>query len=152
MLKFCTLFLLNNAYKIFFRFFLNLFRSWVINKNGFSGCAETRFFSIFANKLRSQQNKINPEDTFVDISNRKRVQNHSKKIQLYPSWHSDVVTTLAQRRCDNVVTTLVLTLSQRYDTVKNESCAYVGFRNCDNVALRRSQDVTTTLLQRCQNI
>ena len=44
---------------------------------------------------------------------------------------------LAQRRFDNVVTTSLLTLSQRCDTVKNESCADVGFRRCDNVALRR---------------
>ena len=35
---------------------------------------------------------------------------------------------LAQRRFDNIVTTSLLTLSQRCDTVKNESCADVGFR------------------------
>ena len=53
-----------------------------------------------------------------------------------PSWHNDVVTTL----------------SQRGGTVKNESCAEAGFRRCDNVALRRYQDVTITLLQRRHNI
>ena len=140
MLKFCTLFLLNNAYKIFFRFFLNLFRSWVINKNGFSGCAETRFFSIFANKLRSQQNKINPEDTFVDISNRKRVQNHSKKIQLYPSWHSDVVTTLSQRccwRCHNVVA---------------RSKMRVVPTSVSDVVTTSLSNVVKTLPQRCCNV
>ena len=60
-------------------------------------------------------------------------------------------TQLAQWRCHNVVTTLLLTFS-RCDTVKNESCADVGFRRCDNVALRRYQDVATTLLQRHHNI
>ena len=53
-------------------------------------------------------------------------------------------TQLAQWRCHNVVTTLLLTFS-RCDTVKNESCADVGFRRCDNVALRRYQDIATTL-------
>ena len=53
-----------------------------------------------------------------------------------PSWHNDVVSTL----------------SQRGGTVKNESCAEAGFRHCDNVALRRYQDVTITLLQRRHNI
>ena len=42
----------------------------------------------------------------------------------------------------------LLTLSQRCDTAENESCADVGFRRCDNVAVWRYQDVTTTLLQR----
>ena len=60
-----------------------------------------------------------------------------------PSWHSDG---------DNHVTTSLLTLSQRCGTVENESCADVGFRGCDNVALRRYQDVATTLLQRRHNI
>ena len=60
-------------------------------------------------------------------------------------------TQLAQWRCHNVVTTLLLTFS-RCDTVKNESCADVGFRRCDNVALRRYQEVATTLLQRRRNI
>ena len=55
---------------------------------------------------------------------------------------------LALRRCDNVVTMSLLTLSQRCGTVENESCVDVGFRGCDNVALRRYQDVATTLLQR----
>ena len=49
---------------------------------------------------------------------------------------------LAQRRCDNVLTT---SLSQRCGTVENDSCADVGFRRCDNVALRRYQDIATTL-------
>ena len=44
------------------------------------------------------------------------------------------------------------TLSQRCGTVENKSCADVGFWRCDNVALRRYQDVTTTLLQRRYNI
>ena len=47
---------------------------------------------------------------------------------------------------------VLLTLSQHCGTVENESCADVGFRRCDNVALRRYQDVTTTLLQRRHNI
>ena len=60
-----------------------------------------------------------------------------------PSWHRHVVTTLSQRRCwrcHNVV------------TVENESWAYVGFRHCDNVVLRRYQDVASTLLQCRHNI
>ena len=59
---------------------------------------------------------------------------------------------LAQLRCDNVVTKSLLTLSQRCDTVENESCADVGFRRSDNVALRRYQDVAITLLQCRHNI
>ena len=59
--------------------------------------------------------------------------------------HSESTQTqLAQRRCDNVVTTSLLTLSQRCGTVENESCADVGFR--------RYQDVATMLLQRRHNI
>ena len=44
------------------------------------------------------------------------------------------------------------TLSQRCDTVENDSCDDVGFRRCDNGTLRRYQDVTTMFLQRCHNI
>ena len=62
-----------------------------------------------------------------------------------------VYSQLAQRRCENVVTTSLLT-SQRSSTVENESCAHVSFRRCDNVALQRCQDVATTLLQRRHNI
>ena len=54
---------------------------------------------------------------------------------------------LTERRCDNVVTSSWLTLSQRCGTVENESCGDVGFRHCDNVAVRRCQDVATTSLQ-----
>ena len=54
-----------------------------------------------------------------------------------PSWHSDG---------DNHVTTSLLTLSQRCGRVENENCADIGFRRCDNVALRRS------LSRRCHNI
>ena len=46
-------------------------------------------------------------------------------------------TQLAQRRCDNVVTTSLLTLSQRCGSVENESCTNVG---------------PTTLPQRCYNV
>ena len=46
----------------------------------------------------------------------------------------------------------LLTLSQRRGMVENESCADVGFRRCDNVALRRYQEVRTMLLQRHHNI
>ena len=56
----------------------------------------------------------------------------------------EVATQLAQRRCDNVVTTSWLTLSQRCGTVENESCDDVGLRRCDNVVLRRCHNVTTT--------
>ena len=63
-----------------------------------------------------------------------------------------VFTQLAQRRCGNIVTTSLLTLSQRCGTVENESCAVVGFRHFDNATLRRYQDVATTLLQRRDNI
>ena len=59
---------------------------------------------------------------------------------------------MAQRSCDNVVTTSWLTLSQRCGTVENESCDDVGLRRCDNVAAPRCQDVATTLLQRRHSI
>ena len=39
------------------------------------------------------------------------------------------------------------TLSQRCDTVENESCADVDFQRCDNVALRHYQDVAATSSQ-----
>ena len=63
-----------------------------------------------------------------------------------------LATQLAQRRCDNVVTTPLLTLSQRCGTVENESCADVSFRRCDNVAVQCCQDVATKLLRRRHNI
>ena len=63
-----------------------------------------------------------------------------------------VHTQLAQRRCHNVVTTSLLTLSQRCGKVENESCTDVSFRRSDNVALQRFQDVASTLLQRRHNI
>ena len=40
---------------------------------------------------------------------------------------------LAQRRCDNVTTSLLM-LSQRCSTVENQSCADVSFRRCQDVA------------------
>ena len=48
-----------------------------------------------------------------------------------------------------------VTLWQRCHSVvarSKMSCANVGFRRWDNVALRRYQDVATRLLQRCHNI
>ena len=54
-----------------------------------------------------------------------------------PSWHSDG---------DDHVTTSLLTLSRRCGTVENQSCADVGFRRCDNVALQRS------LSRRCHKV
>ena len=59
---------------------------------------------------------------------------------------------LAQPRCDNVVTTSLLTLSQRCGMVENESCTDVSLRRCDKVALQRCQDVAAKLLQRRHNI
>ena len=63
-----------------------------------------------------------------------------------------VYSQLAQRRCENVVTTSLLTFSQRSGMAKNESCTAVSLRHCDNVTHQRCQDVATTLLQRCHNI
>ena len=63
---------------------------------------------------------------------------------LFPRNGSSVLTQLAQRLCNNVVTTSWLTLSQRCGTVENESCG--------DVAVQRCQDVATTLLQRRHNI
>ena len=74
-------------------------------------------------------------------------------------WNSTIVgriryvsSQLAERRCDNVATTSLLTLSRRCGTVENESCTDVSFRRCDNVALQRCQDVASTLLQRHHSI
>ena len=61
-------------------------------------------------------------------------------------------TQLAQRLCDNVNTTSLLTLSQRCGTVENDSCTDVSFQRYDNVPLQRCQDVASTLLQRHRNI
>ena len=65
-------------------------------------------------------------------------------ISIYVPYIIWTLTQLTQRRCDKVVTTSLLTLSERCDTVENVSCADVGFRRCDNVALRRYPEVATT--------
>ena len=53
------------------------------------------------------------------------------KVDQGGSWGRDIVCTvyaqLAQQRCNNIVRTSFLTLSQRCDMVENESCADVGF-------------------------
>ena len=67
-------------------------------------------------------------------------------------WEKPLRTQLAQRLRDNVVKTSWLTLSQRRGTAQNESYGDVGLQRCDNVAVRRCQDVVTTLLQRRRNI
>ena len=78
-------------------------------------------------------------ETCVIISS--QVQYETDQILLFrPSWDSDVVTTS------------LLTLSQRCGTVENESYTDVSFQRCDNVALQRCQDVASTLLQRRHNI
>ena len=85
---------------------------------------------------------------FLKNSKEGRLSSSHSGIQNIPS----DVSQLAQRRCDNVVTTSLLTLSQRCGTVENESCTDVSFRCCDNVALQRCQDVASTLLQRRHSI
>ena len=79
----------------------------------------------------------------------------AKKIFLEISQNSQenacVKSRLAQRRFDNVETTLLLTLSERCGTVENESCTDVSSRRCYKVALQRCQDVASTLLQRRHN-
>ena len=59
---------------------------------------------------------------------------------------------LAWRRCDNLVTMSWLTLSQRCGTVENESYGNVGLQCCDKIAVRRFQEVATTLLPCPHNI
>ena len=54
-----------------------------------------------------------------------------------------LLTQLAQRRCDNVATTSLLTLSQRCGTVENESCTDV---------VTSLSNVVKTLPQRCYNV
>ena len=54
--KFCTRFLLNNAYKKVFRIFFILFRSQVINKNVKDECVETRSFLFL--QITQDLNKI----------------------------------------------------------------------------------------------
>ena len=54
--KFCTRFLLDNVYKSAFEFFFILFRSCVIDKN--------QVLWIFANNLRSKQNRKKPPTLF----------------------------------------------------------------------------------------
>ena len=53
---------------------------------------------------------------------------------------------LAQRRCDNVVTTSWLTLWQRCGKGENESCSDVSFQHCDSVVVRRCHNLATTSL------
>ena len=57
-------------------------------------------------------------------------------------------TQLAERRCDNVVTTLLLTLSQCCDTVENE----VVPTSVSDVVTTSLSDVIKTLPQRCCNV
>ena len=94
---------------------------------------------------------INKED-IVSTKNRLEKYYKGNKFFFINNSNIDASSQLAQRRCDNVVTTSLLTLSQRCGTVENESCADVSFRRCDNVALQRCQDVASTLLQRRHNI
>ena len=65
LLKLSRHFLLINVYKRVFGIFFISLKSWVIKKTGFSECAETRSFSIFAK--RSKQNKKNPKHPFLDV-------------------------------------------------------------------------------------
>ena len=53
-------------------------------------------------------------------------------------------TQLEHRRCNNVVPTSLLTLSQRSVTFENENYADFIFRRYHNVAVRRCQDVAAT--------
>ena len=55
---------------------------------------------------------------------------------------------LAQWRCDNVVTTSWLTLSQHCGTVENESCGDVG----PDVVTVLLSNIVKTLPQRCYNV
>ena len=74
---------------------------------------------------------------------------YSKKPQIYT--HANFYHFIEGASLIFLISTL-LTLSQRCDTVENVSCADVCLRCCDNVALRRYQDVATMLLQRRHNI
>ena len=76
----------------------------------------------------------------------------SKNQKMYSTVTIYERTQLAQRRYGNVVTTSLLTLSQRWGTVENDSYADVSIRRCHNVALRHCQETTTMLLQRPHNI
>ena len=60
-----------------------------------------------------------------------------------------VVTQLAQRRCDNVVTSSWLTLSQSCDKVENEICGDVSFLRCDNFVVQRCYNVSTISTNGC---
>ena len=66
----------------------------------------------------------------------------------FEKWHEEFgifsPAQLAQQCCHNVVTTSLLTLSQRCGTFENESCTDVSFWRCNSFALRRCQDVATT--------
>ena len=80
----------------------------------------------------------------------KRIQNPFKHLKwsvlrnrstTLPSWHSDVVTTLLQRRCWRC-----------HNVAARSKMTVVSFWRCDNVALQRCQEVASTLLQRRHNI
>ena len=66
LLKLCTRFLLTNVYKMMSGIFLNLFRSWVINKNVKRRGFHALVFYILISNSRSKQNKKNPRHPFVD--------------------------------------------------------------------------------------
>ena len=60
-----------------------MFRSSVKNKSkkpGFSKCAETKTFLIFANNSKSKQSKRNPEHPFVDVGKKETCVKFQQKI------------------------------------------------------------------------
>ena len=57
------------------------------------------------------------------------------------SYKGFALSQLAQRRCENVVTTSWLKLSQRCGLVENESCSDVGLQRCGNVRQQRCHNL-----------
>ena len=94
--------------------------------------------------------RSNKQET-LPVSNYRNSKDHKRKTHQiiiknhhFPRFFHFVGDQLAQRRCDNVVTTAWLTLSQRCGTVENERCCNVGLLHC--------QDVVKTLPQCCYNV
>ena len=115
-----------------------------------AGLAKSVFKYLLTNDVRDDT-LLESFLLYADVRERQLIKIAISDSSLIKKHHHEL-SQLAQRRCDNVVTTSLLTLSQRCGTVKNVSCVDVGSRRCDNIPLRHYQDVATTLQQRHHNI
>ena len=97
------------------------------------GLAKSVFKYLLTNDVRDDT-LLESFLLYADVRERQLIKIAISDSSLIKKHHHEL-SQLAQRRCDNVVTTSLLTLSQRCGTVKNVSCVDVGSRRCDNIPL-----------------